>query len=224
VDRVKEQVVTMEENFLLWRTKVHNDQMAQQEDYLHERLVKQDQIEELEEDLNSSQEEVTRLRNRLVTLEYEDGWVGSSSFLPTNNSNNSNESSSSASSFASAPNEYQSSNSQRSQYSDSTTIDVGPMTVATHKRRSQDFHMMELKAQSFEGQVQELMRVLELERKDRQKDFAEFKMRMQAQCSKLEHEAQAAKVKITPVWNKERKEKNERTCQPYSVVFFLPLV
>lgn len=34
----------MEENFLLWRAKVHNDQLAQQEDYLHERLIRQDRV------------------------------------------------------------------------------------------------------------------------------------------------------------------------------------
>jgi hypothetical protein len=44
VDTVKEQVVSMEANFLLWRTKVHNDQMAQQEEFLQERLVKQDRV------------------------------------------------------------------------------------------------------------------------------------------------------------------------------------
>lgn len=43
-DTVKEQVVKMEENFLLWRTKVHHDQMAQQEEFLQERLVKQDRV------------------------------------------------------------------------------------------------------------------------------------------------------------------------------------
>lgn len=41
---MKEQVVSMEVNFLLWRTKIHNDQMTQQEEFLQERLVKQDRV------------------------------------------------------------------------------------------------------------------------------------------------------------------------------------
>jgi hypothetical protein len=44
LDTVKEQVNKMEENFLLWRTKVHDDQMTYQEEFLQERLVKQDQV------------------------------------------------------------------------------------------------------------------------------------------------------------------------------------
>ncbi|KAG9325567.1 hypothetical protein KVV02_004869, partial [Mortierella alpina] len=42
MDRTKEQIVTMEENFLLWRTKVHNDQATLQDNLLNERLDKQD--------------------------------------------------------------------------------------------------------------------------------------------------------------------------------------
>lgn len=44
VDTVKEQVVKMEENFLLWRTRIRNDQMSQQEEFLQERLIKQDRV------------------------------------------------------------------------------------------------------------------------------------------------------------------------------------
>ncbi|KAF9399270.1 hypothetical protein BGX21_006518 [Mortierella sp. AD011] len=71
----------MEEHFLLWKAKVHNGQIAQQEDLFHEGLVKQDHIEESEEDLNFPREEVIHLRNRLLILEYEDRYVGSVTLL-----------------------------------------------------------------------------------------------------------------------------------------------
>ncbi|KAG0044264.1 hypothetical protein BGZ83_010496 [Gryganskiella cystojenkinii] len=188
VDRVKGQVATMEENFLLWRTKVQNDQMAQQEDYLSKRLLKQNRIEELEDELITSQEEVKRLRTRLLALEYEDGYVGPTSFLPASSDNYNPNNNSNVPSRPLANNKYRDS---------SVTIEMEPMTVTSHKRRSNDFHIMELKAQTFESQVQELMKVLELERQDRHKDFSELKMRMHAQCSKLEHEVQAAKMEST---------------------------
>lgn len=44
MERTKEQIVTMEETFLLWRTKVHNDQMTLQDNLLNERLDKQDRV------------------------------------------------------------------------------------------------------------------------------------------------------------------------------------
>ncbi|KAG0349648.1 hypothetical protein BG005_010848 [Podila minutissima] len=161
--RVKKQIVTMEENFLLWRNKVHNDQMAQQEDFLHERLVRQNRIEELEDDLNTSQDEVARLRRRLLVLEYEDGYVGPTSLLNDG---------------LSAP----------------IAPENSPMTVATHKRRSADFKILEMRAQDYEHQLQGLVRALETERQDHQKDFVEFRMRMHIKVAKLEEEIQAAKM------------------------------
>ncbi|KAF9315932.1 hypothetical protein BG003_002524 [Podila horticola] len=162
-DRVKGKILTMEENFLLWRTKVHNDQMAQQEDYLHERLIRQDRIEELEDNLNASQDEVARLRRRLLALEYEDGYVGPTSLLNADPS------------VSRAP-------------------ENGPMTVATHKRRSADFKILEMTKLNYEHQIQGLARALETERQDHQKDLVEFRMRMHAKVVKLEEEVQAAKM------------------------------
>ncbi|KAG0033360.1 hypothetical protein BGZ82_006134 [Podila clonocystis] len=162
-DRVKGQIATMEENFLLWRAKVHNDQMVQQEDYLNERLIRQDRIEELEDDLKMSQDEVARLRRRLLVLEYEDGYVGPTSLLNHDPS-------------ASRVPEY------------------GPMTVATHKRRSADFKILEMKALNYEHQLQGMAHTLETERQDHQKDLVEFRMRMHAKVVKLEEEVQAAKM------------------------------
>ncbi|KAF9293204.1 hypothetical protein BGZ88_005666 [Linnemannia elongata] len=178
VDTVKEQVVKMEENFLLWRTKVHHDQMAQQEEFLQERLVKQDRIEELEDMLHASQEEVTRLRNRLLVLEYEDGYVGATAFLPSSTS------------------DY---NHPGDPYNPCTTIAIehGPMTINSHKRRSGDFRIMEQRAQSFEGQVQELKRAMEKLRQDQGKELAELRMKFGAKCSKLEHDVHAAKMEST---------------------------
>ncbi|KAI9238349.1 MAG: hypothetical protein BYD32DRAFT_460757 [Podila humilis] len=162
-DRFKEQIVTMEENFLLWRTKVHNDQMAQQKDYLHERLIRHDRIEELEDDLNTSQEEVARLRRRLLVLEYEDGYIGPTSLL-------------------------------NDDPSEPIVPENGPMTVATHKRRSADFKILAMKAQNYEHQIQGLVRALETERQGHQKDLVEFRMRMHTKVVKLEEEVQAAKM------------------------------
>ncbi|KAF8942392.1 hypothetical protein BGZ47_006529 [Haplosporangium gracile] len=184
VDTVKEQVVKMEETFLLWRTKVHNDQMTQQEEFLQERLVKQDRIEELEDALHVSQEEVTRLRNRLLVLEYEDGYVGPTAFL---HSPTSTATSSSSSDYYKDP---------RNQCT-TISIEYGPMTVDTHKRRSGDFRVMEQRAQSFEGQVQELKRAMEKLRQDHCKDLTELRMKLGAKCSKLEHDAHAAKMEST---------------------------
>ncbi|KAF9104944.1 hypothetical protein BGX27_009875 [Mortierella sp. AM989] len=203
VDRVKEQIVTMEENFLLWRTKVYNDQMIQQENFLHERLVNQDRIEELEEDLISSREEVTRLRNRLLILEYEDGYTGPNTFLSegdiTSNSSCSNNvyniSTNDDNNSSKDGNGNSNSNSRRA--STSVTIGYGPMTIAAHKRRSGDFMTLEKKAQSFEAQVQELQRLLEIEKQDRQRDLMDSRMRMHEKCVKLEQEAQAAKMEST---------------------------
>ncbi|KAF9934208.1 hypothetical protein FBU30_002901 [Linnemannia zychae] len=180
IDTLKNQVVKMEENFLLWRTKVHNDQMAQQEDFLQERLVKQDRIEELEETLFSSQEEVTRLRSRLLVLEYEDGYVGPTAFI-----------SSTPASPTSSP--YYDTNNP------STTIAIehGPITVNSHKRRSGDFKIMEQRAQKFETQVEELKRTMEKERQGFQKDLVELRMKLGARCSKLEHDVHAAKMEAT---------------------------
>ncbi|KAF9172131.1 hypothetical protein BGX20_006303 [Mortierella sp. AD010] len=44
----------MEEHFLLWKAKVHNGQIAQQEDLFHEGLVKQDHVTLLEVSCNDS--------------------------------------------------------------------------------------------------------------------------------------------------------------------------
>ncbi|KAF9132236.1 hypothetical protein BGX30_012725 [Mortierella sp. GBA39] len=183
VDTVKEQVVKMEENFLLWRTKVHNDQMAHQEEFLQESLVKQDRMEELEDMLYASQEEVTRLRNRLLVLEYEDEYVGPTAFL----------SSPTTTSFAP---DY---NHLSDPYNHSTTIAIehGPITVNSHKRRSGDFRIMEQRAQSFEGQVQELKKAMEKSKQDQGKDLAELRMKFGAKCSKLEHDVHAAKMEST---------------------------
>ncbi|KAF9357892.1 hypothetical protein BGX26_002894 [Mortierella sp. AD094] len=197
VDRVKDQIVTMEENFLLWRTKVHNDQMAQQEAFLHERLVKQDLIEELEEDLNSSREEVTRLRNRLLILEYEDGYVGPSTLLSEGDITSS--SSSNTGYNINDDNNINDGDGSNINYRGSTsvTIEYGPISVAAHKRRSGDFMILEKKAQSFEAQVQELKQMLEAEKQERQRDLMDAIMRMHEKCVKLEQEVQAAKMEST---------------------------
>lgn len=75
------------------------------------------------------------------------------------------------------------------------------MTVYTHKRRSGDFRIMEQRAQSFEGQVQELKRAMEKLKQDQSKDLADLRMKLGAKCSKLEHDVHAAKVMmIEGVW------------------------
>ncbi|KAF8970262.1 hypothetical protein BGZ46_010536 [Entomortierella lignicola] len=186
----------MEENFLLWRTKVISDQMAQQEDFLHERLIKQDRIEELEDDLDSSRDEVTRLRNRLLILEYEDGYVGPSTFLSEGDIT-SNSSSNYNGYITNDDNNNDSNNLSSHRASTAIAIEQGPMTIATHKRRSADFMVLEKKAQSFEAQVQELKRLLETERQERQRDLVESRMRMHEKCVKLEQEVQAAKMEST---------------------------
>ncbi|KAI1295892.1 hypothetical protein EDD11_007700 [Mortierella claussenii] len=193
VDCAKKQIVIMEENFLLWRTKVHNDQLILQEDILQEHLVKQDHIEKLEEDLNTSQAEVHRLRSRLLILEYEDGYIGPSSLLPEGES-----------SLQDADNEndisfYDSIAAGPGSDNPSTvvTIEYGPMTVATHKRRSNDFKALQIKAQSFEQQVQELKKLLETEKQDRQRELIDFRMKMNDKCVKLQQEMQAAKMEST---------------------------
>lgn len=128
--------------------------------------------------LHASQEEVTRLRNRLLVLEYEDGYVGPAAFLPSPTTT------SFKSDHLSDP------------YNHCTAIAIehGPMTVNSHKRRSGDFRILEQRAQSFEGQVHELKRTMEKLRQDQEKDIAELKMKFGAKCSKLEHDFHAAKV------------------------------
>ncbi|KAG0279975.1 hypothetical protein BGZ95_011719 [Linnemannia exigua] len=190
VDMARDQVVKMEENFLLWRSKVHNDQMSYQEEVLQERLVKQDRIEELEDMLHNSQEEVTRLRNRLLVLEYEDGYVGPTAFLsdsPHNHTLLNSPTASSSSSFDHNP----------TNPSTTITIEHGPMTVDTHKRRSGDFRLMEQRAQGFEAQVQELKRIMEKERLGYCKDLADLRIKMEARYTKLEHDVHAAKMEST---------------------------
>ncbi|KAF9573980.1 hypothetical protein EC968_007666 [Mortierella alpina] len=187
MDRTKEQIVTMEENFLLWRTKVHNDQATLQDNLLNERLDKQDRIDELEEDLSASQEEADRLRSRLLVLEYEEGYHGPSSFLPDDNA--SDRSSSSIS--------HTGSNSSHRGSSVSISIEHGPMTVDTHRRRSADFTLLEQRAQSFEALVQDLRRTLELERQQHQRELKTIRMQSQAKFDKLEHDLQAAKMEAT---------------------------
>ncbi|KAK3804918.1 MAG: hypothetical protein J3Q66DRAFT_393588 [Benniella sp.] len=183
IDRIREQVVTMEENFLLWRTKVRRDQMAEHEEFLHERLVNQDRIEELAESLSASQEEATRLRNRLLVLEYEDDYIGPSSHFSESDVHTNHSSA-----------EEDDNNSNPSTM---VTIDYGPMTVAAHKRRSGDFKILEQKARSFEAQIQGLKKTIEQEREDHQKALVEFRMRLHDKCVRLEHEAQAAKMEST---------------------------
>lgn len=126
--------------------------------------------------LHASQEEVTRLRNRLLVLEYEDGYVGATAFLSSSTS------------------DY---NHPGDPYNPCTTIAIehGPMTINSHKRRSGDFRIMEQRAQSFEGQVHELKRAMEKLKQDQGKDLAELRMKFGAKCSKLEHDVHAAKVK-----------------------------
>ncbi|KAF9910724.1 hypothetical protein EC991_005709 [Linnemannia zychae] len=190
VDTVKEQVVKMEENFLLWRTKVHNDQMNHQEEFLQERLVKQDRIEELEEMLHNSQEEVNRLRNRLLVLEYEDGYVGPTAFL--HDSYHLTLATSPSATLSPSSSDYDPMNP-------STTIAIehGPMTVNTHKRRSGDFKVMEQRAQVFEFQVQELKQMMEKQRAGHCQDLAELRAKLGARCTKLEHDVHAAKMEST---------------------------
>ncbi|KAF9948037.1 hypothetical protein BGZ72_009991 [Mortierella alpina] len=187
MDRTKEQIVTMEENFLLWRTKVHNDQATLQDNLLNERLDKQDRIDELEEDLSASQEEADRLRNRLLVLEYEEGYHGPSSFLPDDN----------ASDMSSSTGSHTGSNSSNRGSSVSIAIEHGPMTVDTHRRRSADFTILEQRAQSFEALVQDLRRTLELERQQHQKELKTIRMQSQARFDRLEHDIQAAKMEAT---------------------------
>ncbi|KAF9280402.1 hypothetical protein BGZ68_007244 [Mortierella alpina] len=190
MERTKEQIVTMEENFLLWRTKVHNDQMTLQDNLLNERLDKQDRIDELEEDLNASQEEADRLRSRLLVLEYEEGYHGPSSFLPDDNNASDMSSCSSSSSHTG-------SNSSNRGSSVSIAIEHGPMTVDTHRRRSADFTILEQRTQSFEALVHDLKRTLELERQQHQKELKTIRMQSQARFDKLEHDIQAAKMEAT---------------------------
>jgi hypothetical protein len=60
---------------------------------------------------------------------------------------------------------------------------------------------MEQRAQSFEGQVQELKRAMEKLKQDQSKDLADLRMKLGAKCSKLEHDVHAAKVMmIEGVW------------------------
>ncbi|KAG0370266.1 hypothetical protein BGX24_002074 [Mortierella sp. AD032] len=163
--------------------------MNHQEEFLQERLVKQDRIEELEDILHNSQEEVTRLRNRLLVLEYEDGYVGPTAFLPdsphTHTLPNSPTTSSSSSDY------------DLTNPSITIAIEHGPMTVNTHKRRSGDFQMMEQRAQGFEAQVQELKRIMEKERLGYFKDLADLRFKMEARCTKLDHDVHAAKMEST---------------------------
>ncbi|KAF9966586.1 hypothetical protein BGZ70_001895 [Mortierella alpina] len=191
MDRTKEQIVTMEENFLLWRTKVHNDQATLQDNLLNERLDKQDRIEELEEDLNASQEEADRLRSRLLVLEYEEGYHGPSSFLPDDSVSGASSPNSSRNSSRTG------SNSSHRGSSVSIAIEHGPMTVDTHRRRSADFTLLEQRAQSFEALVQDLRRTLELERQQHQRELKTIRMQSQARFDKLEHDLQAAKMEAT---------------------------
>ncbi|KAG0199843.1 hypothetical protein BGX28_006970 [Mortierella sp. GBA30] len=203
VDRVKEQIVTMEENFLLWRTKVHNDQMVLQEDFMNERLDKQDRIDELEEDLTASQEEADRLRSRLLVLEYEDGYVGPSSFLPDDEIGDLSMSMSSSSSSIDSltknkeQNEHVLGNGDRGS-SVSIPIEIfTPITIDSHKRRSADFKILEQRTQSLETIIQELRTTLESERQEHQRGLIESRSQMQTQYTKLEEQLQAAKMEST---------------------------
>ncbi|KAF9180860.1 hypothetical protein BGZ50_005868 [Haplosporangium sp. Z 11] len=213
VDHAKEIAVAMEEELLQWRTKVHNEQMAQQESFLHERLVKQDQIEQLEEELGISQEEVDRLRSRLLVLEYEDGYVGPSSLLTPPVASTSGELKTvhdheeyhrqgqkqhhyqSLISTASGQSYHTERNTGKNTHL--AAIKYGPMTVENHKRRSTDFRILEQRAQSFERAIQELKRNLETERQSHQRDLVDFRMRMNDKCVILEQQIQAAKMEST---------------------------
>lgn len=137
--------------------------------------------------MNIFQEESTRLRNRLLVLEYEDDYIGPTSFLSEHDASSS--SSGSSATLHSREDDHHHSPST------TVTIEYGPMTVATHKRRSADFKVLEQKTRSFEVQVQELKKTLDQEREDHQKSLVEFRMRMHDKCFKLEQEVQAAKAR-----------------------------
>lgn len=136
----------------------------------------------MEDALHASQEEVTRLRNRLLVLEYEDGYVGPTAFIPSPTSTSFQLPS--TSDFYNDP----------SNPCAAIAIEHGPMTVNTHKRRSGDFRIMEQRAQTFEGQVQELKQAMEKLKQDHFKDLTDLRMKLGVKCSKLEHDVHAAKV------------------------------
>ncbi|KAG0245596.1 hypothetical protein BG011_002753, partial [Mortierella polycephala] len=205
--------VAMEEELLQWRTKVHNEQMAQQESFLHERLVKQDQIEQLEEELGISQEEVDRLRSRLLVLEYEDGYIGPSTFLTPSAATTSDELEPNhdheeyrhygqkqhryRSSIPTASGQNYHTERNTDKHTHVVAIEYGPITVENHKRRSTDFRVLEQRAQSFEKAIQELKRSLETERQNHQRDLVDFRMRMNEKCVTLEQQIQASKMEST---------------------------
>ncbi|KAG0235229.1 hypothetical protein BGW42_005693 [Actinomortierella wolfii] len=208
VEKTKEQMRLMDENFMAWRTKVHNEQLIIQEEYLHERLIKQDRIEELEEELRDSQDEARRLRERLMALEYEDGYTGSS-FNDRTTSHSEDEhddddydddvdDDDQVDEDDDIESQRQSRHRRRRSrhhvHGIRLTSEPGPMTLATHKRRSQDFQQLEQRALSYEQRVAELLKQLEQERAEHQQVLVEFRMRMHDKCLKLEEQVQQAKV------------------------------
>ncbi|KAG0240866.1 hypothetical protein BGW41_006621 [Actinomortierella wolfii] len=208
VEKTKEQMRLMDENFMAWRTKVHNEQLIIQEEYLHERLIKQDRIEELEEELRDSQDEARRLRERLMALEYEDGYTGSS-FNDRTTSHSEDEhddddydddvdDDDQVDEDDDIESQRQSRHRRRRSrhhvHGIRLTSEPGPMTLATHKRRSQDFQQLEQRALSYEQQVAELLKQLEQQRAEHQQVLVEFRMRMHNKCLKLEEQVQQAKV------------------------------
>ncbi|KAF9160549.1 hypothetical protein DFQ26_005396 [Actinomortierella ambigua] len=211
----KEQMTSMDENFMAWRTKVHNEQLIIQEEYLHERLIKQDRIEELEEELSDMQDEARRLRERLMVLEYEDDYIGPSQHdrqVHRSHSENDDDDDdyydvdgdSSGDGVVLGDNDDLESQQQRHRrrrrHGDHDDGDLqlssqpGPMTLATHKRRSHDFQRLEHRLNAYEKQVPALLKQLEQERADHQQVLIEFRMRMHNKCLKLEEQVQQAKV------------------------------
>ncbi|KAG0267319.1 hypothetical protein DFQ27_008879 [Actinomortierella ambigua] len=211
----KEQMTSMDENFMAWRSKVHNEQLIIQEEYLHERLIKQDRIEELEEELSDMQDEARRLRERLMVLEYEDDYIGPSQHdrqVHRSHSENDDDDDdyydvdgdSSGDGVVLGDNDDLESQQQRHRRrrrrGDHDDGDLqlssqpGPMTLATHKRRSHDFHRLEHRLNAYEKQVPALLKQLEQERADHQQVLIEFRMRMHNKCLKLEEQVQQAKV------------------------------
>ncbi|KAF9974164.1 hypothetical protein BGZ73_002472 [Actinomortierella ambigua] len=204
VRKAKEQMTLMDENFMAWRNKVHNEQLIIQEEYLHERLVKQDRIDQLEEELGDVQDEARRLRERLMVLEYEDDYTGPSQrdgqHQAVSYSEDEEEEDDYDDDHGVGGNddlEKQQSRRdrpQRQRRRPGLTSQPGPMTMATHKRRSHDFQRLEHRLQAYEQQVTALLKQLEQERADHQQVLIEFRMRMHNKCLKLEEQVQQAKV------------------------------
>ncbi|KAF9904869.1 hypothetical protein BX616_001144, partial [Lobosporangium transversale] len=175
-----------------------------QEQLSHHVIYMKSEIEKLEETLSNSQEEAMRLRNRLLSLEYDNSYVGLTAFLPGNSDTNNNSNDNNNNNNNNNNNSNSINNSEDSFFSEDTiqdsgspsvnpSIGYGPITIAAHKRRSDDSRIMERKSQALENQVHDLKRLLETEKQNRQRDLMEFRRKMHEKCAKLERELQAAK-------------------------------